>query len=444
MNTALGMRKHAVGMVAVILLCWGAIGAFGQGSPNVKALRDELLARYDIVALRDGLALVPSRPKGDIRLIEVRNGGVAINGTAVSASELRQRLGQDSDAILRVTYLDPAELQELSGSNSAPFPTSGNGNEHEAAAREHRGDRVHIGGGVTVGRGEIVQGDAVAIGGSADVDGEVTGDVTAIGGTVTLGPDANVRGDAVAIGGTVNRAPGARVDGQVTDLAMGLPFTGMLGRGFPVRRQFSRVGGLLVTLMRVMLLILCALIVVVLGSRWVDHIADRAAAEPARAGLAGLLAEILFVPLVVITIVVLAVSIIGIPLLLLVPFAVVLAGVLMFIGFTGVACEVGRLLSERFGIRRGPYTTVALGVIGIVAMTLLAKIIALGGGLIFGALIAGPLSAIGYLVEYLAWTIGIGALILAWRHSRRSQPLAAATTSGGQARTPQAETGGGA
>jgi hypothetical protein len=377
---------------------------------------------------------VPLRPKSDIGLIEIRNGGVRINGSAVSSNDVREKLGPDGDLVLRLTYLDTAAQQELAGKDPASAKpdenTSGQGSGMPERGQEHKGDRVHIGGGVTVGKDEIVEGDVVAIGGPADVDGEVTGDVTAIGGPLTLGPDAIVRGDAVAVGGSVNRSPGARVDGQVTDVGMGagLPLSGIFGRGVAAHRQFSRAGGLLGTVLRVTLLILGALVVVVLGGQFVQTIADRAASEPLRAGLAGLLAEVLFIPLLVVTVVVLAVSIIGIPLLLLVPFAVVLAGVLMFIGFTGVACEVGHLLSERFGIRRGPYATVALGVVAVVGIPLIAKIISLAGGLMFGAIVAGPLAAVGYLVEYIAWTMGIGALILAWGKSRQSgsSPAAAA------------------
>jgi hypothetical protein len=96
----------------------------------------------------------------------------------------------------------------------------------------------------------------------------------------------------------------------------------------------------------------------------------------------------------------------------------VLAVVLMLIGFTGVAFQVGRLVSDRFGIERGPYTSAVLGVLVIVGITLVARIVALAGGFAFGAVVAGPLTAIGYLAEYVAWTVGIGAGILTW-HSMR-------------------------
>jgi len=71
---------------------------------------------------------------------------------------------------------------------------------------------------------------------------------------------------------------------------------------------------------------LFVLIVTAIGQRPVQQIVARIAAEPLRAGLVGLLAEILFVPVLVVTIVALAISIIGIPLLLLVPFAIILLG----------------------------------------------------------------------------------------------------------------------
>ena len=67
-----------------------------------------------------------------------------------------------------------------------------------------------------------------------------------------------------------------------------------------------------------------SVIVTAVGQRPVQQIAARIAAEPLRAGLVGLLAEILFVPVLVVTVLALVISIIGIPLLLLVPFGIVL------------------------------------------------------------------------------------------------------------------------
>jgi hypothetical protein len=161
---------------------------------------------------------------------------------------------------------------------------------------------------------------------------------------------------------------------------------------------------------------LFVLIVTAIGQRPVQQIVARIAAEPLRAGLVGLLAEILFVPVLVVTIVALAISIIGIPLLLLVPFAIILLGVVMLVGFTSAATIAGEWTLNRFGrTERNPYLVVAVGLVVIAGVTLIGRLFALAvGG--FGA----PLYAVGYLIEYLAWTVGFGAAILAWLHMRRS------------------------
>jgi hypothetical protein len=431
-------RNYAFIACAALLALGVAMLLHGQAAPNVASLRQELRAHYDIVALPDELALVPRQRSADIKIIEIRDGTVAINGNALTAREARQRLGKDADLIFRVTYLDAAAQRDLARVDSAAPQSDGqeNSNEPESAAarriQARRGDVVRIGGNVTVTRDEVVSGDVVAIGGSADVDGEVTRGVTVVGGSLNLGPDAIVREDVTVIGGTLNRAPGSRIDGKVDNVGFGPNFAvrqRAAGR-FPVRNLFSRAGGFFGTVLRTTLLILFGLIVVVLGGRFIDAIAERTASEPLRSGFTGLLAEVLFVPLMVVTVVVLAVSIVGIPLLLLLPFAVALAVVLMIIGFTGVACVVGRFVSQRIGIAgRSPYLSVAVGVLALLGITLIAKLCASIGGIAFGMVIGGALSVLGFLAEYLAWTIGIGALILTWLNRRhREHPAAPAAT----------------
>ena len=160
---------------------------------------------------------------------------------------------------------------------------------------------------------------------------------------------------------------------------------------------------------------LFALIVTAVGRRPVEQIAVRIAAEPLRAGLVGLLAEILFVPVLIVTILALVISIIGIPLLILVPFGIILVGVVMLVGFTAAAHIAGGWVLDRFGrTERNPYLVVATGLIVIAGLTLIGRLFALAvGG--FGA----PLYVVGYLIEYLAWTVGFGAAILAWINLRR-------------------------
>ena len=92
-----------------------------------------------------------------------------------------------------------------------------------------------------------------------------------------------------------------------------------------------------------------------------------------------------------------------------------------FVGYTGLAYQVGCLMTRRFGwTDRGAYATVAFGVVALAGLTLFAKL----AGLVGGFLLGGPLVALGYLVEYAAWTIGFGAAILVgadWQRERRAR-----------------------
>jgi hypothetical protein len=179
---------------------------------------------------------------------------------------------------------------------------------------------------------------------------------------------------------------------------------------------WSRAGSFAATALRLTLMILLGLAGVALLRTPVERIAARTAANPVRSGLIGLLAEVLFVPVLVLTVVVLAVSIIGIPLLALVPFGVVLVVLLMLVGFIGLAYQLGLYLIGKFGWpERGAYAAVTIGVLAIGAITLIARLASLAGGFVVGA----PLAAVGYLVEYVAWTVGFGATILTWFETQR-------------------------
>ena len=115
-------RKYALFACAGLFALGAAMLLHGQslaGGPNVASLRQELRAHYNIVALQDELALVPIQRNADIKIIEIRDGSVSINGTALTAREARQRLGKDADLIFRVTYLDPAAQRDLARVDSA-------------------------------------------------------------------------------------------------------------------------------------------------------------------------------------------------------------------------------------------------------------------------------------------------------------------------------------
>ena len=81
--------------------------------------------------------------------------------------------------------------------------------------------------------GERVEGDVVAVFGDVHVEGQVSGNAVAVFGSVRMEPGAHVEGDAVAVGGVLDQPPGAQVGGESVSLGFlpirwGAPSLGMV------------------------------------------------------------------------------------------------------------------------------------------------------------------------------------------------------------------------
>jgi hypothetical protein len=409
-------------------------GAAAQPNPGAsESLKQRVEQQFDVLVTRDVVALRPRTAMRDVRWIEITDRGITIDGTTVTGSELRDRLGAAADLVLSVSYLDQAERARLFSSESprpavpveaddrpAPPPAADGG----ATPRQRTRDEiVRVGGSVTVGEDEVVGGDVVAIGGSVSVRGEVQGEVVAVGGALDLGPRAVVSGDVTVVGGTLTRAEGAVVRGEVHEVNLGmLNFDGFWKARGSERwrdnpwwtwRTPSALERLMGTLVRFAMYCLLAAIVVLLGRDHVDRIGRLAAAESLKAGAIGVFSQLLFVPLLVIAVILLLITIIGIPFIALIPFGVVALVIIAFIGFTAVANALGRIFGARFGLTTSdPYVTTFTGVLIILAPILLARIVAVAiGGLAYPMTFV--LSMVGSVGEYLAWTVGFGAMALA-------------------------------
>ena len=176
-----------------------------------------------------------------MRLIEISD-AISINGTIVTGRELRDRIGDDADDILKLSYLDTSARRALfvasppGESPQAEAPSDPAADRR--AARMVNGDRVRVPlGDVTVREGEEVSGEVVSVLGSVHINGDVGSDVVSVLGSVDLGEKAVVGGDVVSIGGRVNRTQGAQVRGGVTEVSLadmewriyGAPILGGLG-----------------------------------------------------------------------------------------------------------------------------------------------------------------------------------------------------------------------
>jgi hypothetical protein len=423
-------------MLALFATPSAAQGAPGGAGSDLQALRSRIERRFQILPLANGVLLTP-RFKAAARSVELADGTIAVDGAPVTGAELREKLGADADLILQVSYLDPVSRRSLAGISPVPAtpqtpqvpdtpqtpaitPEPERQRGDDARPRVPRSKRreavVRIGGSVKVASDERVTDDVVVVGGSADVDGQVDGDLVVVGGSATLGPNADIRSDVTVIGGALNQDPKAYVGGKVQNVGFGeIPFGGDWGRRRAWRNwdpvgRFRPVARFMGTAVRVGLLMLFSALVLFVARTPVERIAERAAAEPLKSWVVGFLAEILFVPILILTVFVLAVSIIGIPLLLLVPVAIVGAMLAFLVGFTGVAYYVGRLLESRVEqLRARPYASTLAAILVIVSPLLLARLVGLTGELGF---IVGILVAVGVVVEYLAWTTGLGAAAL--------------------------------
>jgi len=398
----------------------------GATDEQLRALRSRVEARFDVVPITGGIALTPKARMSDVRMIEVSDRGIAINGTSVTGSELRERVGSEAESILRLSYLDAAARQSLFAPAPPPAapdrePQIERPREREpeppriSRAREQHGDRVRVFGDVRVAEDEAVGGAAVAVLGSVSIDGEVGREVVAVLGSVNLGPKAVVRGDVVSVGGRVHRSTTAQVRGSVTEVSVdgvNMPDVDVRWGPFPWwYGSFGAVPRLIGSGFRLLLLILLTGIALLLARPTVEASAHRLADNVVKATVVGVAAQILIPPTLIIAGILLAISIIGIPVLLfLTPFVVLALIVMALLGFTGSAYAVGQWMRRRFGIASEPgFADVVLGVIMILLPLLMGRLIGVAGWPVNG--LALILIVSGFAIEFLAWTAGFGAVL---------------------------------
>jgi hypothetical protein len=442
-----GFRLGVLIAVFVALAAGVIVGQGGATSTVDPVLKQRVERRFDVLPIQGGVVLKPKRTSA-VRVIEIRDGAIDVDGVPASGALLREKLGADADLVLQVSYLT---TDALTGWYTPPAPPAPPATTAPAAPEaapeaappaspppqpedEHADDqpdeehwrrsaaRVNIGGDITIEADERVSDPVVAVGGSVTVLGHVDDDVVAVGGSVHLGPKAVVRGDVTSVGGRIEQSHGAVIRGHVNEIRFGPPnfqfhpgfFLGPLV-GWDVFSGWFRLVG---TLLRLGIVLMLVFIAVLAAPRVVERIGERAARDPWLSGFTGLLAQLLFVPVLVLSVVVLAVSIIGIPLLVLVPFAILGFLLAVLIGFTGVVLRLGRWAA---GGDRPAFVTLAVGVVIVAAIGLLARTF----GLIPAPLwpITWFLGVVGFFAEYIAWTVGLGAALLTRFGTRGPRPV---------------------
>lgn len=221
--------------------------------------------------------------------------------------------------------------------------------EREWRERGRNGVHVRIGRDYHLPADQVASRPVVIVGGSATIDGRVEDDIVVIGGSVRIGPVAKVRANIVSLGGDVRVAETAEVQGEIREVGVDWPEI-----RFAVREFFwgldegwwagVRLAG---TIVRFAITLVAACLLALVAPGWIRRIRDRAADAPLASGVIGLAGELLIGPAVLLVVAGLVLTIVGIPLLVLVPFALLAFGVTWLAGFAGVAAQLGGLLRGR-------------------------------------------------------------------------------------------------
>lgn len=261
-----------------------------------------------------------------------------------------------------------------------------------------------LGGQAMLEEGSVVEGDVVVLGGTLQADGRIEGDLNLAGGTANLGSQAVVEGDVNSAGGTLNRQDGARVEGAV-NLNVPSPFmlpgriqtpnwSGRMSPASPWAEPISAGLGLVWEgmwwLVRSVLWALVALLVALMLPERTRRVSMAAVSRPVEAGGMGCLTQIVGV----IVLVVLTVTICGIPFALL--GALVLAAA-WALGVVAIGSELGKRLVGLTHFDMAPAVTAALGTFVLTLVT---------NG------ISAVIPCIGWLAPALVGAVGIGAVLI--------------------------------
>lgn len=438
-------------------------------APAQGELRQVILKSYEVLPVHNGVVLRPRKERLGVRTIEVSGATIAVNGVRVNESVLRDWLGAEADPVLRLHRLPPNARQALFGMQPgeeegsteelpAEEPSAESGeteipSEDEVLAEAPEppeapeepeepeepefpsstsGSRINFGGNIVVHKDELAE-EAVAILGSVRVEGEVSRDVAAVGGSVTI--NGRVGGNVNAVGGGVRLGPKAVVDGDVTSAGG----TIVRAEGSQIRGKTSEVGGVIPAgdwdddvdisfhpwslflsdtmdlywqLMWTGLLALLVCLCLLVARGPMEKVERHVQSEPWVAGLVGFVAQLLFLPLFLIVTFLLLITVVGCALFALYPFIFFALLLAVLLGYAAVAHQFGRFLEARFGRRFGsPYAVALVGVLALGLTSLVGRLVGLGGGAL--DFLAFTLIAFGFAVQYVAVTIGMGAVLQA-------------------------------
>lgn len=237
-------------------------------------------------------------------------------------------------------------------------------------------DVISIGKDVVVRLDKAVDGNVVVIGGNIVVSGVVNGDAVAFGGNVRLRSTADVKGDVIAVGGRIEQGIGARVRGQVVE---GWGASRSMLRSMISLKQ-SAIAGFAVRLIILLCWLILAILVLQIVPGQTAYVARYLEKDIFTASLAGILGAVC-VPVII---VLLAVTLIGIPLI---PIFVMVVGAAFIFGYVCTGFWLGQRLRQL--LESIDLSDTAQILMGITAVSVLSWIPFAGGLIMLLAFLSG-------------------------------------------------------
>lgn len=399
-------------IIALTLFLSAAIFAFGQTQTESVSKKEK--AKSDTAEIQEGK--LPSKAAE----IRIDQDGIHIRTEEgkefeVGEKETEEGIIIDDEGIkIGDLKIDLKELEKLEIPRIEIPPV-----ERTKKVYTINHDIVKTGRDIVVEEYEEVEGDVVAIGGDVTVKGIVTGNVIAIGGDVFVASTGVVEGDAVSVGGEVEKETGAVIRGERVGVSffpkkffrpfppvgflLGFPSTHIIGPppffgGFGGLALFARI-------IKILLFLFLGIIVISIVPKNVTKIKDKIRQDFLKSALVGFAAQILILPIFILLIV----TIIGIPVALLVEPLLILAALIL--GYAGVSYFIGEKLREGTSLKPDtPMMTLVIGILVLEAVLLLARVVGIFGDFLFA--FSWILTFIGWIIWYVAVTVGFGACIL--------------------------------
>ena len=264
------------------------------------------------------------------------------------------------------------------------------------------GNILVVGGTVSTVQGSTVNGDLVLIGGTMAINGTINGDIVSIGGVVTLEDSAVVNGGLAILGTSLVRSPSAQITGNIMEETPGyqnLDFLKKYGISIPFTQKQSPFSKVINATFNSLVMAALAVVLGLLMPSNIKNVAAALVSQPAITGGAGLL-TIVVAPIIM---VLLAITIILLPVSLLAMLALALS---LLFGFIVVGYEIGNRLSGLFKDTWHPSIAAGIGTLFLSLVTSLA----------------GVIPCVGWILGFVASIMGLGAVIISRFGSNKFAP----------------------